>query len=521
VKAAPGLDLKHGHRSDRSACRSEAFPDGFLGTLYLGRSRVENGENPGPELSMHDDDVVPKVAATHLRSRGSRFLAALALVAYLPVVAVSGPAALPPGMGLGGTNPVYTDSPGFSALTRFDRVGTHREVFSGLAAGTTEQLAFAGPTAGLDALYFSRAIGDRDEASRFAVGLGRVAFSAGTGSGDGRPAQDHVYSLAPSNLFHGAVDQRYRSYDLGLRLSLGERSGVSLGSGTLESPGREDRQAHFVGFDSGRLSLAAFDLRRGGDAVGQGFDLRWGFGRLDFGYSALNSRQDARWQRLGLDFHADRGRSFGVHLESRDNALFQDVADIGMMFSFRQELGSVRRSLNEASAPERGASRGTLILAGLGAGALAAAAVSSSGSSDSDSSARFGGQDQAAFAALADINPTSVRENREYGGSIYRNPDGSFSRSAHVRGEFKQVVFNPHAIVPNGTLATAYYHTHGRANPNYLDEQFSPQDLQFARFYSIDGYLGTPAGRMFLYDLRKDRIFQFRDASGSEFILPN
>ena len=448
-------------------------------------------------------------------------LALLALGSYLPVVAVAGPAALPPGMGLGGQNPVYTDAAGFSSLSRFGRAGTHREAYPGLVFGETEQLAFSGPLGGLDSLYFSRTFGERDEASRFAVGLGRLALSAGTGSGDGRPAQDHVYSLAPSNLFHGAVDQRYRSYDLGARLSLGERSGLSLGSGTVESPGREDRQAHFVGFDTGRLSLAAFDLRRGGDAVGRGFDLRWGLGRLDLGYSELTSRQDARWQRLGLDFRADRGRNFGVHLESRDNALFQDVADIGMMFTFRQELGSVRHSMNEASAPESGTNRGTLILAGLGAGALAAAAVSSSGSSDSDSTARFDSQDRAAFAALADINPTSVRDNREYGGSIYRNADGSFSRSAHVRGEFKQVVFNPHAIVPGGTRATAYYHTHGRADPNYLDEQFSPQDLQFARFYVIDGYLGTPAGRMFLYDLRQDRIFQFRDASGSEFILPN
>ena len=480
---------------------------------------------------MHENHVVqgvavPKRSVPHRgsasgRSRGAWLLALLALGSYLPVIAVSGPAALPPGMGLGGQYPVYTDTAGFSALSRFDRAGTHREAYPGLVSGETEQLAFSGPLGGLDSFYFSRAIGARDEASRFAVGLGRLALSAGTGSGDGRPAQDHVYSLAPSNLFHGAVDQRYVSYDLGARLALGERTGLSLGSGTIESPGREDRQAHFIGFDTGRLSLAAFDLRRGGDAVGQGFDLRWGFGRVDLGYSELTSRQDARWQRLGLDFRADRGRNFGIHLESRDNALFQDVADIGMMFSFRQELGAPRRSMNEASAPESGTSRGTLILAGLGAGALAAAAVSSSGSSDSDSTARFDSQDRAALAALADINPTSVRDNLEYGGSIYRNSDGSFSRSAHVRGEFKQIVFNPHAIVPNGTLATAYYHTHGRANPNYLDEQFSPQDLQFARFYVIDGYLGTPAGRMFLYDLQQDRIFQFQDASGSEFILPN
>jgi hypothetical protein len=480
---------------------------------------------------MHENRVVkgvavPKHSVPHHgpacgRQRGGWFLALLALGSYLPVIAVSGASALPPGMGLGGQNPIYTDTAGFSSLSRFEPAGTHREAYPGLVVGGTEQLAFSGPLGGLDSFYFSRAIGAHDEASRFAVGLGRLALSAGAGSGDGRPAQDHVYSLAPSNLFHGAVDQRYRSYDLGARLSLGDHSGFSLGSGTVESPGRQDRHAQFIGFDTGRLSLAAFDLRRGGDAVGRGFDLRWGLGRLDLGYSELNSRQDARWQRLGLDFRADRGRSFGVHFESRDNELFQDIADIGMMLSFRQDLGSPRRSMNEASAPEQGTNRGTLILASLGAGALAAAALSSSGSSDSDSTARFDSQDRAAFAALADINPTSVRDNREYGGSIYRNRDGSFSRSAHVRGEFKQVAFNPHAIVPDDTRATAYYHTHGRAHPAYLDEQFSPQDLQFARFYVIDGYLGTPAGRMFLYDLRQDRIFQFRDASGSEFILPN
>ena len=64
--------------------------------------------------------------------------------------------------------------------------------------------------------------------------------------------------------------------------------------------------------------------------------------------------------------------------------------------------------------------------------ALGFGLVLSSGNSILDQSPRFATQSQAAFAILSAVNPISVQRNREHGGSIYRNPDGTFSASEIV-----------------------------------------------------------------------------------------
>lgn len=117
-------------------------------------------------------------------------------------------------------------------------------------------------------------------------------------------------------------------------------------------------------------------------------------------------------------------------------------------------------------------------------------------------------QDEAAEAALNDINPLSVAEDREYGGMIYRSPDGTYSvTDPNRRGELGLVEVDPGGpeSVPPGTTATAYCHTHGASNPNYVSERFSGiltdgSDIGYANRYHIDGYLATPKGLLMRYD---------------------
>lgn len=108
-----------------------------------------------------------------------------------------------------------------------------------------------------------------------------------------------------------------------------------------------------------------------------------------------------------------------------------------------------------------------------------------------DSAWRVGIQDHAAFIVLYSIKPTSVRLNRQFGGSIYKNGDVSYATTNPIKGDAHSVAFDPFLVIPPGTFATAIYHTHGAADPRYLNEQFSPQDVYSARYVRLDAYLGT------------------------------
>ena len=131
---------------------------------------------------------------------------------------------------------------------------------------------------------------------------------------------------------------------------------------------------------------------------------------------------------------------------------------------------------------------------------------SSSGNGDGQAGG-FAGQHNAARNVLNAVNPASVRQNREYGGWIYRSPDGSFAATTPVRGELASVnIGNPRTAVPASTVATASYHTHGGPDPRFDNEHFSPQDITVDTALNVDGYLGTPAGSFQFHNYRDGSI---------------
>jgi RHS repeat-associated protein len=110
--------------------------------------------------------------------------------------------------------------------------------------------------------------------------------------------------------------------------------------------------------------------------------------------------------------------------------------------------------------------------------------------------------DEAAIAALQDINCQSRTEDMEYSGRIYRCEDKvHFSYTAPKKNGRHGGWLRPSDLPwPKGTDNAGHYHTHGaESGPNYGDETFSGRDKGFDPF--VPAYLATPSCRILKYSL--------------------
>ena len=89
----------------------------------------------------------------------------------------------------------------------------------------------------------------------------------------------------------------------------------------------------------------------------------------------------------------------------------------------------------------------------IGGALVGGGVVLSSGNSDTDEAQRHSGQHGAAFDVLNRINPKSVAQNLEYGGYVYRNPDGSYSSTKPVKGTPTSVLIPPISQIVPGNAA--------------------------------------------------------------------
>lgn len=101
--------------------------------------------------------------------------------------------------------------------------------------------------------------------------------------------------------------------------------------------------------------------------------------------------------------------------------------------------------------------------------------------------------DEAAIAAIEEINPTSIRNKWEYAGRLYTR-DGMFffMKATTLRSPNDS---EPGPIVPTNV---GTYHTHAGAFAP-TDEQFSPQDKLKATLGRELAYVGTPYQRILRY----------------------
>ena len=232
-------------------------------------------------------------------------------------------------------------------------------------------------------------------------------------------------------------------------------------------------------------------------------------------------------QRLRLQINGRDSRQYWIDFSSHQNDLYRANDDYRVMFNFKTLLGakhlasyqndqvSDSQSAEEDALEDESGTPASKKKKGngwrravfIGGGIAAAAALSSSGSATQDESTRFRTQTDAAFDVLNRVNPRSVALNREFGGWVFRNPDGSFASTEPVRGEAASVTLPArNVIIPLGSMATASYHTHGAFDPRFDNENFSPQDLASDRAAMVDGYLATPGGQFKFHDHETGQI---------------
>ncbi|MEJ8560346.1 DUF4329 domain-containing protein [Yoonia sp. GPGPB17] len=109
--------------------------------------------------------------------------------------------------------------------------------------------------------------------------------------------------------------------------------------------------------------------------------------------------------------------------------------------------------------------------------------------------AQTGDIDAFAMRVLDGIQPASIAESREYCGYIYETETGGLAATAPAPGR-EDYCDLPE---PNDSVL-ASYHTHGSFSDVYDNEVPSVDDVTGDFDARIDGYIGTPAGRVWLVD---------------------
>lgn len=100
-----------------------------------------------------------------------------------------------------------------------------------------------------------------------------------------------------------------------------------------------------------------------------------------------------------------------------------------------------------------------------------------------------------ATQVLNGLQPQSIAESREYCGYIYRTEAGELTATAAARGA------EDYCDLPEpDDSVLASYHTHGGFSDAYDNEVPSVDDVRGDFDAGIDGYIGTPGGRVWLVD---------------------
>ncbi len=356
-----------------------------------------------------------------------------------------------------------------------------------------------------------------DSESHYQTGLsvGPVMISASTGYGTGFSRLGGDQSDLDPWFFHGGSNVRFDFSGAAVGFSLNQQTSLNAGSWRVESDGLDTRKAQFVGVDrsQGSMNFGArvYSFSRGDEAMAQAVQLS-AFGRLGgLGFRDFHHASGARIQELNLTYTGSKKATIGLSLSERTNPLFRASEDTRVMLSFSGKLGnrgsifSVSDTDSTDAEPDRQSNRvRNSVLIGLGV--VAGAVVASSGDDKQDEAARFPREEGAAFGVARSINPTCVRENREYGTWIYRNQDGTYSYLPLRQGDIDSVILGSPYDVPSGTRTTASYHCHGGPDPRYVNEEFSPQDIRVNQSVGVNGYLSTPAGSLQKYDIRTGNI---------------
>lgn len=356
-------------------------------------------------------------------------------------------------------------------------------------------------------------------------------ISAHYGNSDGiiRYRQD-INGMSP-NFFHGAVSYDYEYGGSTLGISLSDAFMIHGGATFIKAAGLENRSVYYSGFSYKSFYSTFSSVRRSDQTVGHSFVARYAFDDYAVSYQELISDHHANWREIALNLsNSEEPGTLKFGLGVGNNDLHEAGEETRVTLTYSVPLGAHKallrpdqaRAVNELHSKLAGAAKSFITIRNAGIGAVGSGVALSSGSARLDTTPRFRSQHRAAYYMLYDFNPISVRNNREYGSTIYRNRDRTYSPSMYVSlGAPDSVSVNPYYRIPYGTKPTAVWHTHGAYKPRYLNEQFSPADIQAAYYWNVDGYLGTPFGRMRFFDVDSGYIYTFYNEYGSDVVLPH
>ncbi|NKB76134.1 MAG: DUF4329 domain-containing protein [Gammaproteobacteria bacterium] len=267
----------------------------------------------------------------------------------------------------------------------------------------------------------------------------------------------------------------------------------------IKSAGLEDRTVYGLGFTGDALEVSFMQVNRNQENVGSAFSIASHYKKHRIGFDYLEQANEASFTRFAYQTHR-QGKRYQVSLQAVENPLYESKTENRIVFSLGFDVGSKNRfyateeeSQDPDKQPEKQARKSSYLFGAIGVGL---GVGMSSGSGGADGAARQASQHEAARSILNEINPTSVAINREHGGYIYRNADGSYASTTPIQGSVDSITLpHPVYITPAGTTTTASYHTHAGPDPRYDSENFSAQDLFSDIQFSLDGYLGTPGGQ--------------------------
>jgi hypothetical protein len=360
-------------------------------------------------------------------------------------------------------------------------------------------------------LHWGVATSELQDMSQFGFSFSDISVYGFSGSGDTNSTIFHPYDGVDKFHFHGGLRQNYDYSGFRFDYRLSRFNKFILTQAKVNTAGLNQRTAYELGWEGKHIQLSMMQVDEDKDFAGRVYSLGMTLGRHYVSLNRLSADNKAAYTGMSFLSRTRSGKDWGIHFERRTNPLYQDANEDRITFTLGFRFNSVPRMNadetdvdSEAQTQRKNKTNAMLV----GAGAVGAAvALSSGGGGGSDDRARFGSQQQTARQVLNDVNPTSIAQNREWGGYIYRNADGSFSATNAVKGTATSVLLpSPSNAAPTGAVTTASYHTHAAFDPRYDNENFSPQDILSDTLFRIDGYLATPKGQFKYHNVGNGRV---------------
>ena len=358
------------------------------------------------------------------------------------------------------------------------------------------------------ALHLASAFAENEAAGQMGVSGGGFRFDAFAGYGRNVSDLRGHYSGMDPYLFHGGVNQKFDFSGFSFSRDLGKSARFDFSQARVVSSGLEDRTIYSFGLASKSLAINYMEVMRGSDKVGRVYAVEAAYRKHRFGFDMMDHDNGTSYQGMNYS-RSVNGKQYRVSLQQTSNPLYTKKNDSRVLFSlgfgFGRSPDRLYATPETEEQEEEGLSGGQKAL--IAGGIVGVAVAISSGDDDSDVQPRLEDQHAAARNILNRVNPRSVDENREYGGYIFQNPDGSYSHTDPVRGGPASILLPfPEDVIPAGSVGRATYHTHAAFDPRYDNENFSSTDLNTNRALGYDGYLGTPAGRFKYHNLATENI---------------